>query len=79
MTVEDTGPIAMVTQQLASHLRSGLTRLSFWVAIALPVFYLPLLVSNLKTTSLLTAYLVLFGIHILALVGGQDYRRPTER
>lgn len=47
--------------------------LSFWAAIALPVFYLPLLASGIDTLSGLALFLCLFGLHVLALVGGRPY------
>lgn len=49
--------------------------LSFWLAIALPALYLPLLFAGLSSTSDLVTFLALFGLHLAALVGGRSYRR----
>lgn len=70
--------VAMGPQPVANWLRSTLTTLGFWVAVVLPVCYLPLLVTNLETTSRSMAILALFGIHVLALVVGRDYHRTGE-
>ena len=61
------------------RLRRSLSALSFWGAIALPAVYLPLLVAGIETTGGLTAFLLLFGLHVFALVGGRRYGRTAGR
>jgi len=61
----------------AGLLTTPLSALSFWLAIALPAIYLPLLITGLSTVSDLLLFLGLFGLHLLALVGGRSYRRES--
>lgn len=70
--------IGMAVLPVVRRLRAGLTALAFWIAIALPVFYLPVLVTNLESTSLLTGFIALFGIHVLALLAGRNYHSTSE-
>ena len=55
-----------------------LSALSFWVAIALPAIYLPLLVAGIDGGEDLLLFLALLGLHVLALVGGRDHRGTNE-
>lgn len=57
----------------------SLSALSFWGAIALPGIYLPLLVSGIETTDGLVTFLLLFGLHVSALVGGRRHRSTAGR
>ena len=50
-----------------------LSALSFWVAIALPAVYLPLLFAGIERAEGLLLFLALLGLHVLALVGGRAY------
>lgn len=59
--------------------RTSLSALSFWSAISLPVLYIPLFVSGLESTTGLGLFLGLFGLHVLALIGGRKYNRETSR
>ena len=52
-----------------------LSAIAFWLAIALPALYLPLLLTGLSTPTDLLTFLGLFGLHAVALVGGRSYRR----
>ena len=61
----------------ASGVRRAVSALSFWGAIALPSVYLPLLVFGVDSTEELTTFLLLFGLHLVALFGGRRYRRAT--
>jgi len=63
----------------ASGVRRAVSALSFWGAIALPSVYLPLLVFGVDSTEGLTTFLLLFGLHLVALFGGRRYRRATGR
>lgn len=59
----------------AGPLTAPVSALAFWLAIALPALYLPLLLTGLSTVADLTLFLALFGLHLAALVGGRSYRR----
>ena len=56
-------------------IRRPVSAISFWGAIALPLLYLPLFYVGIDTTDELAVFLGLFGVHVLALVGGRHYRR----
>lgn len=57
------------------YVTAPVSALAFWLAIALPALYLPLLLTGLSTVPDLVLFLSLFGLHLVALVGGQSYRR----
>ena len=59
----------------AGSLATPVSALAFWSAIALPALYLPLLLTGLSTVPDLVLFLGLFGLHLVALVGGRSYRR----
>ena len=59
-------------------LRGALAAVSFWSGIALPALYLPLLLAGLESVEGLAAFLGLFGLHVLALVGGRCHRRGSD-
>ena len=59
----------------AGSLTTPVSALAFWLAIALPALYLPLLLTGLSTVPDLVLFLSLFGLHLVALVGGRSYRR----
>lgn len=58
---------------LHRHVTVPLSALSFWVAIALPALYLPLLATGIDGPDGLLLFLGLLGLHVLALVGGRGY------
>lgn len=59
----------------ASHqLRVLVSTVSFWSAIALPALYLPLLLRGIESVAGLGLFLGLFGLHVLALMGGRRHR-----
>ena len=58
---------------LPGSLPTPLSALAFWLAIALPAVYLPLLFAGLSTVPDLAAFLGLFGLHVVALAGGRSY------
>lgn len=60
-------------RSLRRHVRVPLSALSFWIAIALPAVYLPLLVVGIDGADGLLLFLGLLGLHVLALVGGRGY------
>ena len=61
-------------QRLDPRTIAGLvSTLSFWAAILLPVLYLPLLAAGIDSVSGLAVFLGLFGLHLLALLGGRGH------
>lgn len=73
-TLQDVGVVGR-----RGRIQRSLTALSFWGAIALPGVYLPLLAAGIETTGGLATFLLLFGFHVFALVGGRRYGRPPDR
>lgn len=51
--------------------------IAFWVAIGLPLLYIPLFLSGIANLSELLLFLGLFGLHVLALIRGNGYRRGS--
>jgi len=49
--------------------------LSFWVAVALPFLYLPLLASGLDSSSVTIAFLALLAANAVTLFVGHPHRR----
>lgn len=47
---------------------------SFWLAVALPFLYLPLLVTGVTTDGELLSVLVLLALNVVALVAGHGHR-----
>lgn len=50
---------------------------SFYAALALPLAYVPLLVSGLESVSQTTTFALLLGLHVLALAAGHGHQ-PGE-
>lgn len=46
----------------------------FWTAIGLPAVYLAMLVDGIGTAGELRTFLALFGLHVVALLGGRYHR-----
>ena len=69
----DGRPRPLLDALAPSHVPELLSTLAFWGAIALPVVYLPLLVAGIDTPARLALFLGLFGLHVLALVGGRAH------
>jgi len=59
-------------------LRGALAALSFWSGIALPGLYIPVLLHGIESVEGLAVFLGLFGLHVLALVGGRCHRRGSD-
>ena len=55
------------------------TRLSFWGAIVLPVWYLSLLIVGIDDLEGLAIFLGLLGLHVVTLVAGRSHRRDSSR
>lgn len=64
------------TERATDATRGLLSALAFWSAIALPVFYLPFFVIGIETFDRLGLFVSLFGLHMMALIGGR--RRHTD-
>lgn len=47
---------------------------SFYAALALPLVYVPLLVSGLESVSQTTTFALLLGLHVLALAAGHGHQ-----
>jgi len=69
---------ALPRSVLDESLRSALAALAFWIAIALPALYLPLLFAGIESTDGLLAFLGLLGLHVVTLVGGRRYRSTVR-
>lgn len=63
---------------LDESIRGAVAALAFWIAIALPALYLPLLVAGIESTDGLVTFLGLLGLHVIALVGGRPYRATAR-
>lgn len=71
----DVLPVPVQTiEYVLPWVKSQVARLFFWAAIVLPVCYLALLVDGIGTTLELRSFLELFGLHVVALVGGRYHR-----
>lgn len=55
------------------QLRHFVSTVAFWGAIALPALYVPLLLRGLESLAGLGLFLALFGLHVLALIGGRAH------
>lgn len=64
--------------QIVQWIESQVVVLLFWSAILLPVSYLPLLITRLHSSEKLALFVVLIGLHFIALIGGHAYRRPIH-
>jgi len=56
-------------------LANPLSAIAFWLAIALPVLYVPLLTTGIDGLGELGLFLSVFALHLLALFGGRSYGR----
>ena len=66
-------------QRAAAGLHGATSAFAFWSGIALPGLYIPVLLHGIESVEGLAVFLGLFGLHVLALVGGRCHRRgPAE-
>lgn len=63
---------------LTRWVRAPLAALAFWAAIAIPVLYLPLLLSGIESRTGLGLFLGLVGVHLLTLIGGRNYHSRSR-
>ncbi len=61
--------IEQVTRTILAPLRA----VAFWLAVALPFLYVPLLFTGLSDTTAITAFLILLGANVVALLLGHSY------
>lgn len=64
--------------QIVRRIESQVVMLLFWIAVLLPVVYLSLLVTPIQSSEKLVLFFVLFGLHLIALIGGHSYRRSIN-
>lgn len=57
------------------EIQAPVSALMFWLAVSLPVIYIPLFFNGIDTVQGLALFLGLFGLHVTSLVGGHHYRR----
>ena len=69
--LQDAGTVVRPRENVLAPVRV----LSFWVAVALPFLYLPLLLTGLETTTVTTAFLALLAANAVALFVGHPHRR----
>ena len=65
--------------QLAGRVTDLLATVLFWSAIVLPVCYLALLADGVATAGEFRLFVELFGLHVLALLGGRYHDRSRDR
>lgn len=59
----------------AESLAEPFSAIAFWLAIAVPVLYIPFLTTGINSLRELGLFLGVFGLHLAALYTGQSYRR----
>ena len=55
-------------------LAEPLSAIAFWLAIALPVLYIPFVTTGINGVRQLSLFLAVFGLHVTALYTGHSYR-----
>lgn len=79
--LEDRFPIPQSRSQMGQivqWIEAQVVMLLFWSAIFLPLGYLALLVTRVHSSENLVLFLVLVGLHIVALIGGHPYHRSID-
>lgn len=79
MSALDRRGLARLGRRAGASVASPVSMLAFWAAIALPVAYLPLLAAGIDTLPDLATFLGLFGLHVLALLGGRPHAAADGR
>lgn len=54
---------------------SLVTATGFWLGALLPVLYVPVILTGLDSRGSVSVFLVLFALHVVALVVGHEHRR----
>lgn len=65
-------------ERVAPSLADPIRKTGFWVAIVLPVFYLPLLLVGLSSTIAVGLFVGLVAMHLFALYVGHAHRRRDD-
>lgn len=60
---------------ISSSLLAPVRGIAFWIAVALPFLYVPLLVSGLQSSAVRTVFAALVVCNALALLVGHSYAR----
>ena len=66
--------VSEVLQRGVELLAQPVRFVGFWLSVALPLAYLPLLVGGLTGAQMVT-FASLIGLHVLALFAGRNYAR----
>lgn len=76
-SITDPGSIREVIRDISvpELLARPIQRLSFWAAIVLPFLHLSLLRTGLDSRSMLTAFISLLALNVVALYFGHQYGR----
>lgn len=75
----DDRTLGAVLEQFRKHpLTTPLEMVSFWLAVALPFLYLPLLVTGVGTDGEVLSVLVLVAANVVALLVGHGYRNEKR-
>ncbi|MXV63492.1 hypothetical protein GS429_15795 [Natronorubrum sp. JWXQ-INN-674] len=61
------------------HLEQSVTAAGFWLGTLLPVAYFPVFLLGIDSAGMLSIFLGLLAIHVLALVIGHDYSGSRTR
>ena len=76
MSVSDLAlPLDTSTRHASAALRTAVRALAFWLAVLLPLGYLPLLATGIESASAALTFVALVAVNVCALVVGQPYRR----
>lgn len=62
--------------ELLWWVRWGVSAVSFWSAIVLPLIYLTLLATGIDSPSKFRWFLGLVGLHVITLIVGHSFRAP---
>jgi hypothetical protein len=68
-------PADAVEPRLSKILVAPVRAIAFWMAIVLPVVYLPLLATGLDSLRPALTFATLVAVHVCALVAGQSHGR----
>ncbi len=66
---------ARFLERAVPELADSIRKTSFWAAIVLPFLYVPILIHGLTSWVLLTAFLLLLAVNLVALYLGHYHRR----
>lgn len=67
---------SLIRRLLSSRPPKAIQLAAFWVAVALPFLYLPLLITGVQTPGERSALAAMLAVNVMALYVGHDYRQP---